>query len=274
MAEEIDMQKYASIVFLLIVGMMLPACTLTRADTSLVVGVGPQAWFDAPLPESTYPLGAVQIIAHGSDTGGITHFELTANGSALTIPSPDTSSSLVSLTYSWLPPQPGIYQLQLRSQNGSGDWSPYAETVVNIAQQATVTAAAVQSTAGIERTRVSTDTVYYGLSGVVSVPCGDKSVTIQVRAVDPAGITAVTLFYRLQSQGGGGRSAFTGMAMSPAGQDLYQAVLTPQDLFSDALINSMGTSWLQYQAVIQNKAGDTSVRTQVFSDLALKTCTK
>ncbi len=251
--------------------LILAGCNL-GAPASSGYEAGPAAWFDAPLPNSTFPVGPVQIVGHGSDPDGLAQFELTANGAAAGIPSPDGSSSLVALTYVWTPPGPGTYPLQLRAMDNLGNWSEYAETVVIIGEEPTPTPAVAP--ASIERTSASTSEVFYGVRTMPATPCGAKSVTFQFQAADPGGIKVVVLFYRLQSQSSGDTTEFASMAMVPIGGGLYQATLTPESLFQNSLIESYGASWLQYQAVIQNNANEATARTQVFSDLALKLCTR
>ncbi len=88
------------------------------------------AWFDAPLPNSTFlPPNPCQIVAHGASPNGIAAFELSINGAvSANIPSPDTKSSLVTLTRDCGLSEPGNYLLQIRAQDNAGKWSDYAET--------------------------------------------------------------------------------------------------------------------------------------------------
>jgi hypothetical protein len=235
---------------------------------------GPSAWFDSPLPNSTFPLGPVQIVGHASDTDGLTQFEFSADGAVNVLPSPSASDSLVTFTYVWTPSGPGTYPLLLRAMDAMGNWSDYAETVVIIADEPTPTPTAAVPQASIERVSLSSEEVFFSIPTMASMPCGGKSVTLRFRATDPDGIKVVVLFYRLQSQSGSDTTEFASMAMVPLGGDMYQAALTPESLFESSLIESYGASWLQYQAVIQNNANQASARTQVFSDLALKVCTR
>jgi Bacterial Ig domain len=261
--------------------MIVSACNLAGPQASAGPLSGPTAWIDAPLPGTEFrPPNPCLIAAHANDPQGIAQVELSLlNGEVLqTNPGPGAGTSLVSTNFSWTPPGPGTYNLQVRAQNVNGDWSAYAQTVVifddtQVTPTLPLTPVPAHQTS-IERTSLSTNTVFYGLLGSLSVPCGEKSVTIRVKAFDPAGIKVVTLFYRLESQSSKTTTTFTPLAMTPIGQDTYQIVLTPQDLFNDSLVNLYGISWLQYQAVIQNNNGDTGTRTQVYSDLTLKGCTR
>ncbi len=118
--------------FILMTCLILTACAPANVGLSRPQLAGPQTWFDAPLPNSVcYPPSPCQIVAHGSDPGGISQFELSVNGSvAATIPSPSTSQSLVTLNYAWTPPKAGSYTLSLRARNNQGNWSGKASTIV------------------------------------------------------------------------------------------------------------------------------------------------
>jgi hypothetical protein len=107
-------------------------------------GTGPEstrAWFDAPLPGTVIlPPNPCQIVGHGASPNGVAVFELAINGKASSIPSPDTHSSLVTLTRDCGVSEPGEYQLQMRVQDNGGDWSGYAETSFLIPAPGTGTA--------------------------------------------------------------------------------------------------------------------------------------
>ena len=49
---------------------------------------GSQAWIDAPLPGSSLPLAAVEIVAHAASPDGIAAFEINLNGQLLTSTEP------------------------------------------------------------------------------------------------------------------------------------------------------------------------------------------
>jgi hypothetical protein len=123
----------------------------------------------------------------------------------------------------------------------------------------------VITTAGISVQSVSTDTVYYRGS------CNPKDVTFQVNASDSVGITAVVLFYRVQGANGN-TTDFLSKGMSPVGDDLYQATVNPESDFGGGTLANMGGGTLQYQAVIQDQNGDTSVRTNLQAGVNITTC--
>lgn len=272
----------------ILVSALISGCDAALGNSPLAASNVPQAWFDAPLPNSSYPLAPVQITAHGSAPGGLASFELSINGSSsTTLPSPDQGAELVTLSHTWVPEAPGTYNLSLRSLSNGGQWSAPASTVVIIlgdqtVRQAQPTPTFTQAAAPtptftptlppavaigqIQIVSVSTDALAYGGRG-----CGDTQVTIQARANDPAGITVVVLFFRLSSNEGNATD-FHDKAMSPAGGDLYQVTVDPASEFGLDTLNSLDDGWFQYQAVVQNKAGETKTRTQVQSDVTFAPC--
>ena len=124
-------------VSLLILVIALTGCSSVPGnDDSSSTGNVLRAWFDAPLPGTMFwPPNPCMIVAHGSSPNGIAVFELTINGTATSVPSPDTETSLVTLTLDCALTEPGRYLLQLRAQDNSGVWSGYAETSLIIAGQ-------------------------------------------------------------------------------------------------------------------------------------------
>jgi hypothetical protein len=123
----------------------------------------------------------------------------------------------------------------------------------------------VAAAASISVQSVSTNTVYYRGN------CSPKDVTIQVNASDSIGITAVVLFYRAQGANGN-TTDFLSKSMSPVGGDLYQATVNPESDFGGGTLANMGGGTLQYQAVIQDQNGDTSVRTDLQAGVNIATC--
>lgn len=252
------------------------------------VSSAPQAWFDAPLPGTIhYPPNPCMIVAHGASPVGISRFELSINGGgASIITSPDTNASLVTLTQDCGVSQPGEYLLQIRAQDSDGNWSGYAETSLIIPGEAVppdVTPASANPTftaiptltplpistdtpqpvGTVSLERVSSYLVYIG-----GANCGVTDVNFVARATAPKGITAVVLFYRFQSKNAS--TEFQSVAMNPIGGDLHERTLNPTSALGGVAPFDAGT--LQYQIVVQQTDGDTSIRTPVFSDIAVQAC--
>ncbi|HSB00648.1 MAG TPA: hypothetical protein VLE49_08360, partial [Anaerolineales bacterium] len=274
----------------LLTGLLLLAMSISGCNLSIANGASPSngtsaphAWFDAPLPGTVLlPPNPCQIVAHGASPSGIALFELSINGTVATsIPSPDTKNSLVTLTRDCGLSQPGEYLLQMRVQDHAGQWSGFAETNLIIAGSATPSAvpAATEPTAtstsvptltptaaltgGVSIERISTNLVYLGRGD-----CGPLEVTITARATAPKEIKVVVLFYRFAT--GNASSEFQDVAMNPVGGDLYQRTLDPTSLLGGSVPFDQAT--LQYQIVVQQTDGDTTIRTPVMADIAMQAC--
>jgi hypothetical protein len=270
---------------LLIVWLILavagPGCNLNLAKSGLPAGGGAtRAWFDSPLPGSIYvsPSPVCPVVAHGGSPAGIASFELTINGVVTMIPSPDTKSSLATLTRNCDLSEPGRYFLRLRVQDNAGVWSGYAETSLIISAAVTGTPGTVTATlsptptptltstpsplGGVSILSISTDVVYVG-----GTSCGPQQVTIVAHATAPKGIKVVVLFFRFQP---GSPSGFQDVAMNPIGGDNYQVTLDPNSILGGFLTADQVT--LQYQVVVQQNDGDTSIRTPVLADIAVLPC--
>jgi hypothetical protein len=273
-------------VLIFAMGVLVSGCNLPLAASASDESNAPRAWFDAPLPNSVFhpPNPICQIVAHGASPNGIAAFELSINGSAISIPSPDTQSSLVMLTRDCGLSRPGEYLLQMRVQDNAGQWSGFAETSLIIVEGETPTATlpateapatetptqiftptstpTVLPAGGVTIESISTDMVYLGRAS-----CGTLDVTITARATAPKGIKVVVLFYRFFT--GGSAGEFQSVAMNPIGGDLYQRTLNPTSLLGGVPFEQ---ATLQYQIVIQQNDGDVSIRTPLLADIAVQAC--
>lgn len=108
--------------------------------------IGPQSWIDAPQQGSTIPLAPYKIVSHASDLGGISQIELYVNGALLaTVPSSNTSDSLVTTEQLWTPPLPGTYQLQVHARSNAGVWGDYAMVTVIVEGEQAITPTLVET---------------------------------------------------------------------------------------------------------------------------------
>ncbi|HET6845679.1 MAG TPA: hypothetical protein VFH29_02535 [Anaerolineales bacterium] len=261
--------------------LLLSGCTsFVAAPAGAPVSVS--AWFDAPLPRTVfYPPNPCQFIAHGASPKGIALFELTINGGpAKSIPSPDSKTSLSTLQQDCGVTAPGEYNVRLRAQDTGGSWSGYAETSFIIGaprvvepsptplpaapSRATVAPPPTGTASPVPAGGVSIESVSTGLVYAGADTCGPVSVTIVARATAPLGIQVVVLFYRFEP---GSPAGFQNVAMSPIGGDRYQASINPT-----ATLGGPADATLQYQVVVQQVGGDTSIRTPVLADVAVQAC--
>ncbi len=121
--------------------LLLTACNRPSALPE-VAGAGPHAWIDAPLNQSSLPFGPIALVAHGTDLGGLSSFELAVNGQTIQqAPPEDANASLVEWEQAWDPPAPGNYTLHVRVQNHAGVWSAPAEAIVTILGESSPTVA-------------------------------------------------------------------------------------------------------------------------------------
>jgi hypothetical protein len=274
----------------LLLCLFLAACNMPGQQTASA----PQAWFDMPLPNTVFwPPNPCHMIAHGASPNGIAAFEISLNGTvASTHPASDSKATLATINTSCPTLVPGKNIIEVRVRDNAGQWSDSTQTIVFLAQTDSVTATppprttetpvstftAIPTltathpptststpplTGSVTIERVSTNLVYLGGS-----TCGTNEVTILARAVAPNGITVVVLFYRFQT--GGSSTEFQSMGMNPIGGDLYEQTLNPTSLLGGAIPFDQAT--LQYQIVVQQNDGDTSLRTPVLADIAVQAC--
>lgn len=274
--------------------LLLAACNLPGQQAASAL----QAWFDMPLPDTVfYPPNPCHLIAHGASPSGIAAFEISINGVAASNESPsDSKATLATLTKSCPTLVSGKNIIEVRVQDNAGEWSDSVQTTVFLAQTDSVTATppplftetpvstftAIPTltatppptstptetptpppASGVTIERISTNLVYLGASS-----CGTQEVTILARATAPNGIKVVVLFYRFAA--GNSSSEFQSVGMKSIGGDLYEGTLNPTSLLGGSIPFEQAT--LQYQIVIQQNDGDTSIRTQVIADIVVQAC--
>ncbi len=253
----------------------------------------PQAWFDMPLPDTIfYPPNPCHMIAHGASPNGIAAFEVYVNGAfAFTEPMSD-SQTLAALDEACPRLISGKNLIEVRAQDSSGNWSDFAQTTVILAEEriptdappplstgtpapaftaiptltVTLTPASTptpQPAGGAAIERISSNLVYLGDSS-----CGTNEVVILARATAPNGIKVVILFYRFAT--GNSSSEFQSVGMKSIGGDLFEATLNPTSLLGGSVPFEQAT--LQYQVVVQQNDGNTSIRTPVLADIAVQAC--
>lgn len=281
----------------LLLCLLLAACNLpgqSQATTS-----SPQAWFDMPLPDTVfYPPNPCRLIAHGASPSGIAAFEISINGAAASSESPsDSKATLATLDAACPNLIPGKNIIEVRARDNAGGWSDSAQTTVFLVDEdlpadttpplptetpvstftaiPTLTATLLPTStstptetpspppaSGVTVERISTNLVYLGGS-----TCGTNEVTILARATAPNGIKVVVLFHRFAT--GNSSSGFESIGMKSIGGDLYEATLNPTKLLGGILFEQ---ATLQYQIVIQQNNGDTSLRTPVLADISVRAC--
>lgn len=269
--------------FLVILTIGLAGCGANAAvDGSSSEPTSPQAWFDAPLPGSVFvppnPVSPCQILAHGASPSGIAVFELSINGVAASIPSPDTSSSLATLTQDCNLSQPGEYQLLLRVQDNNGTWSGYAETTLSIASEGSPTPTATPtstptlgSVALFSTPTLSTNQFYYGPG-----TCRPGEVTFGIDLLNSAA-SQVFLFYRVENRANGAMGDWSeGSAMLSVGSNSFSYMLQGNDIpnliVPSGMLTVLVNYAVHYQFVAADAGGEIIGRSDVYMDLTLSYC--
>ncbi len=273
------MNARTTVIALSVLTLALAGCVPAPDEAGSFGSKAPRAWFDAPIPGSVfYPPNPCQIVGHGASPAGIQAFELTINGTAVSLPSPDTQASLVTLTRDCALTEPGLYSLFLRAEDNAGNWSGFAETYLTIAgsealaapQNAPAAAATLTQSvpppppaAGVPA-NVAIQSVSTWVAFVGDTSCGPVETIITAHATAPKGIAAVILFYRF------GPGNFESISMDPIGEDLYRGTLNMNSIFGGTI--PFESAIPDYQVVVQQGDGDTSLRTPVLADIEVKAC--
>jgi hypothetical protein len=116
---------------------------------------------------------------------------------------------------------------------------------------------------------ISTDKLYFFGPNSRS-DCGPKEVRFQIGLSSTAGVANVLFFARLKEQSSGRLGAWTeGVSMTPLGNNQYEITLWAENIPD---VRTFGESWLQYQFVALNKAGQALVRSEVFWNVTVLRC--
>ncbi len=109
----------------------LMAGTLSCAEE---VPTGPRAWIDFPREGSTVPVGTpVAIISHAYARDGVAEILLSVNGEAYRRDPPaQPGASFSQITQEWLPPEEGIYTLQVMTYDTTGETSNPATISISV----------------------------------------------------------------------------------------------------------------------------------------------
>ena len=126
------MQRFSRYFLFNLLFLALAACSLPTARLTST-SAGPESWIDKPLDGSHFPLGPIEIVAHGADLGGVSRMEFSINGSlAAALSVEDASRPMATFVQTWTPPQPGNYSLQVRTQNTAGGWGRPAQATFTV----------------------------------------------------------------------------------------------------------------------------------------------
>jgi hypothetical protein len=277
----------------LILAVLLSGCSLPAVNNPASSPADtPRAWFDAPLPGSSFwPPNPCMIVAHASSPNGIALFELLVNGALVaSIPSPDTTSQLVTLSRDCGLSELGEYRLQLRARDNAGVWSGFAETSLVLAEseEPAATLPPTDPTATQQSAPPATPTSTTEPSLLFSSPqlsttqfyyqgrgCGAKQVTIGV-SVQSGSPASVFLFHRLKNKANDETGPWSqGAAMLPGGgaySHTLQGDDIPGTLVPTGMVSFPVNYTVQYQFVGLDSGGNVIGKSVIHADLTLSYC--
>ena len=116
---------------------------------------------------------------------------------------------------------------------------------------------------------ISTDHIYYSPS-FSNYQCDPKEAEFRVGLSSLEGVANVLLFVRLKEQSSGTLGEWAdGIPMSPAGDSRFNATVYAENIPG---ADTFGESWVQYQFVALNTAGEALARSEVFWNLTFSPC--
>jgi hypothetical protein len=235
----------------------------------------PYTWFDKPLNGFTITQDTYEIIFHGSAIKGIAVEELYINDNqVVSANNPAPGKTLATMKYPWTPPQPGQYVLRARTMDTENQWSDPALVTVNVIGSTTTTPTVTlvptvtpTPTGTVEAFAVtkSTGQFYYGGS-----TCGPTSITLEALVGDPMHVKGVTLFFHLQDNVSGNKTAWNyGLVMHPESDSEFTATVLSSTIPG---YSTYPQSILLYQFVGTDAGNNVLVRSQVYGDVILSGC--
>ena len=122
-------------ILLALISVFFTSCNLPQQNAN-----GPHAWIDSPLTGSVLQVNtAVDIVSHSSDSLSLSNVELSINNALLRVDAiPEANLTYVLMKQSWTPSAAGTYQVRLRTQASSGQWSDYAVVSVTVEADSTI----------------------------------------------------------------------------------------------------------------------------------------
>jgi hypothetical protein len=118
-----------------------------------------RAWVDEPLTGITVPLAPLEVIAHAYDAGGVDEVRLAVAGEETATETPEAAGQeLVDATFTWVPPEPGVYVLEVVGLSGGSEGAVGRATVTvsDVAPPPTTTTTAPDSSTSTSTTTTAT----------------------------------------------------------------------------------------------------------------------
>ena len=244
-----------------------------------------EAGIDSPGNGTSLPMGPVEIAYHATSTEGVSFVELSVNGEVVSsIASSDLTQKVVALKYTWQPNVSGSHIIRVRAQNSAGAWSDFSTATINIEgeqqvqqpqdsptepedpkETETPSPTATPEEMTIHNIEHNLDKFYYG-----SGACGSREITISADVTHPDDAFAAILFIRFWDIEGAGTTKWdSGRAMVRKSDGHFSVTL-----FSESIpnYNAYEFAVVNYQIVVQNKAGNNLARSEVIKKLGLERC--
>ncbi len=247
-------------------------------------GAAIEAGIDSPANGATLQMQPVQISYHASSTGGVSAVELSVNGEVVSsVASPDSDQQVVALKYTWAPSSPGSHTLRVRAQGSGGNWSDYSAITVTVEGQEQAPPAEQPEPEeepeeeeeeeegppdtdeiAIYDVKRDADIFYYGGGGC------DNDITISAKVANSEEVKALVLFVRFVDKESDGITKWDdGHSMVRKSGENYSITLVANKIPN---YNMYEFAKMEYQIVVQDKAGNFNPRTKVFRDLDYQIC--
>lgn len=152
---------------------------------------GPTTWLDRPLDNSSVPLAPLLILAHASDSNGVSQFFFEVNGESIAEVIAD-GSRLGEASFEWIPPSPGVYTISVRAVNSNGNTGSVATARVTVGGKSTPTPDVLLLA---EDGSTNADSVETTFANITKIECGpDQTVFIDISIGNPQGVLGYSLY--------------------------------------------------------------------------------
>ena len=286
------MKKLPFLIVVVLLMLSLLACEFAGITVDLGSGeeaaekVTVEAGIDSPPNGASLKMAPVDIAYHANSLDGISAVELSVNGEVVnSFSSPASDQQVIALTYSWQPTAPGSHTIRVRAQSSTGLWSDFVAAAVTIEgevkEQPTAQLPQAESTpqqgapppqpseTPKEQTifdiKHDKEKFFYGSSS-----CGSREITITAKLTHPEKAAAVVLFTRFYDKEGEGVTKWdSGRSMKKISSDSYTATLISNQITN---YNTFEYAIMNYQVVVQDKAGNYTPRSEVIKVVTLEIC--
>ena len=169
--------------FYLLFLLVLPACG-SPAN-------GPTTWLDRPLDNSSVPLAPLPILAHASDSSGVSQFIFEVNDATVAEVTAD-GSRLGDASFEWNPPAPGIYIISVHAVNTDGDTGSIATARVTVGGLSTPTPDLLLLAESEATNAESAETTF---ANITNIECGpNQTVYVNISIGNPQGVVGYLLY--------------------------------------------------------------------------------